>query len=163
MNVGNIMNSNADRRLIVAYAIAVLCGIVMIVSVLANVFVVEMIKSQFHPFRGYAPIPDVFNYLRYTMLAVAASFYFLIRYVNNKVLSSPLVRSLGLLKLIAGALAVYVLCLFVAIHGLVLFLVQGSSIDFYMFLIISLCYFAVFFPKYSKWKVWLTEHEIFMP
>jgi len=36
--------------------------------------------------------------------------------------------------------------------GLVLFLLTGNGLDFYVFMVISLGYFYLFFPKYETWE-----------
>jgi hypothetical protein len=46
-----------------------------------------------------------------------------------------------------------------AVYGLVLFLIQGDTTDFYLFLMISLIYFTIYFPKYEKWEEWVRERE----
>jgi hypothetical protein len=35
----------------------------------------------------------------------------------------------------------------------VLFLLAGNSMDFYIFMVISLGFFTLFFPKYDQWEV----------
>jgi hypothetical protein len=163
------INSRGDLK--AAYGVAVSIGISLIASVLIYAIIVEMIKKQSAPFTGYAPIPDVIDMLRYTLLGAVVAEFFLIRTVNNFFLSTKRVsqrtyklvsltaKILGFSRLIAGAVIVYVLCESVAIYGLVLFLVQGNSYDFYLFLFISLFYFAIFFPKYGRWAAWIKERE----
>jgi hypothetical protein len=40
----------------------------------------------------------------------------------------------------------------VGVLGLVLFLLAGNSMDFYIFMVISLGFFTLFFPKYDQWE-----------
>jgi hypothetical protein len=163
------INSRGDLK--AAYGVAASIGISLITSVLIYAVIVELIKKQSAPFTGYAPMPDVIDVLRYTLLGVVFAQYFLIRTVNNIFLSlkrvsqrtykpAPLTaKILGFSRLIAGAIIVCALCESVAIYGLVLFLIQGNSYDFYLFLPISLVYFAIFFPRYDRWEAWIKERE----
>jgi hypothetical protein len=165
------MEINSRSDLHAAYSVAVFIGISLITSVLIYAVIVETIKKQSAPFTGYAPIPEHIDMLRYTLLGVVVAQYFLIRTVNNLFLSlkrvsqrtykpaSLTAKALGFSRLIAGAVIVYALCESVAIYGLVLFLIQGNSYDFYLFLLISLVYFAIFFPRYDRWEAWIKERE----
>jgi hypothetical protein len=49
----------------------------------------------------------------------------------------------------------YALCESIAIYGLILFLIGGSRFDFYTFLILSLIYFAAYFPRHHQWEEWV--------
>jgi hypothetical protein len=42
-----------------------------------------------------------------------------------------------------------------AIFGLVLFLIGGSSLDLYTFMVISLFFYAIYFPRYNQWEEWM--------
>ena len=46
----------------------------------------------------------------------------------------------------------FALCESVAVLGLVLFLLAGNAMDFYVFMVISLGFFYLFFPKYDQWE-----------
>jgi hypothetical protein len=154
----------------VAYAIVSFIGASLVCSVLIYAIVVEVIKKKDSPFSGYAPLPDVIDILRYTMLGIAVAQYFLIRYINKAILSqratmfsnranAAVTKILTYSRLIVGPVIVYALCESVAIYGLILFLIQGKSFDFYLFMIISLSYFAIFFPRYNRWESWIKERE----
>jgi len=154
---------NTRKDLLVAYSITVFIGASLICSVLVYAIVVELIKKKFAPFSGYAPLPDVISILRYVMLGISAAYYFLIRYIYKVIfsqkpiaivnkLNAVVVKIMSYSKLIVGTVIVYALCESVAIFGLILFLIQGRSFDFYLSMIISLSYFAIFFPRYSRWE-----------
>ncbi len=165
------MENNSRTDLIVVYSIISFIGASLICSVLVYSIVVELIKKQFAPFSGYAPIPDVIDILRYAMLGIAAAQFLLIRYINNKVFLSQkptgfvnqtrsvVKKIMTYSRLIVGAIVVYALCESVAIYGLILFLIQGKSFDFYLFMVISLSYFAIFFPRYNRWESWIKARE----
>jgi len=62
--------------------------------------------------------------------------------------------------LMTSAIIGYALCESVAIFGLVLFFLTQKSLDFYLFLGLSLTLFAVFFPRLSQWEEWLKQREV---
>jgi|GEM_PF-716825 len=167
---GAKVKNNSRKDLIVAYSVISSIGASLICSVLIYAIVVELIKKQSAPFSGYAPLPDVIGILRYTMLGVVAAQFFLVRYINKVILSrkpmtfftetnSLLKKIMTYSRLIIGTVIVYALCESVAIYGLILFLIQGESIDFYLFMTISLSYFAVFFPRYNRWESWIKARD----
>ncbi len=150
-----------------AYKTTVIIGLAMMASLLVYAIVVENIRKQFDPFGGFAPMTEGFETFRYALLAVAVVQFFVIQFLNKLILSAKApVRNTPVTqftpeiqRLITAAIVAFALCESVAIYGFVLFLVQGSSNDFYLFLLISLLYFSIFFPKYSVWEAWVKERE----
>ena len=55
-------------------------------------------------------------------------------------------------QLAQAAVITFALCEAVALFGLVLFLLAGNAMDFYVFMVISLGFFYLFFPKYAQWE-----------
>lgn len=156
----------ADLR--AAYKTTVIIGLVLMASLLVYTIVVENIRKLFDPFAGFAPMPGGIEMFRYALLGVAILEFFLIRVLNKLILSAkapvgkrPRYARFGpeAQTLMTAAIVTFGLCESVALYGLVLFLVQGSSNDFYLFLLISLIYFTIFFPKYSAWEAWVKERE----
>ena len=100
--------------------------------------------------------------------------FFVIRFVNSLFLKpkekggpSPdtrLRQSSGALPefgiLTTAAVITYALCETPAIFGLVLFFLGRNSSDFYLFMLCSLFYFAVYFPKFSRWEEWYREQTV---
>lgn len=147
-----------------AYKTTVIIGLAMMASLLLYAILVETIKKQHAPFGGFAPMPlDTAATFRYALLGVAIAEFFLIQLLNKLILSAkapvPGRFSRAVQKLMTSAVVTFGLCESVAIYGLVLFLVQGNPNDFYLFLLISLFYFSIFFPKYSTWEAWIKERE----
>ncbi len=159
--------SNDDLRK--AYRITAIIGLAMIASLIVYAVVVELIKKQNAPFGGYSPLPpDVLSTLRYALLGVVVVEFFVIRLLNTLTLSGKVpLRSSAVTvpfapeaqRLVSASVVTYALCESVAIYGLVLFLIQGNSNDFYLFLALSLLYFSIYFPKYGKWEEWTAEQE----
>ena len=122
-------------------------GLAMIASVFVYAGVVELIKWKLAPFAGFATLdPGTVALIKYVFLALAAAQFVVIKTVQ-KILSAGSVERLSLTAIIT-----YALCESVAILGLVLFLLNGNSLDFYVFMVISLGFFYLFFPKYEQWE-----------
>lgn len=153
------MANNSMDELKKAYRIVVIIGIAIVVSVFAYAVVVEYIKATQKPFKGFAPFPEV-EILRYLFFGLAAMQFFLIRFIRGFILSKKDMTaqftqgkpSVSIQQLFVSSIITFALCEAVAIYGLVLFFIAGNFIDFYIFLIISLIYFAIYFPRYSQWE-----------
>lgn len=144
------------------YRITVIIGIAMIASVFVYAVIVELIKSGSIPFKGVPPFPE-FEILRYVFFGIAIFTFFIIRFIRGIVLSNkdtmPQLAqdqpsSLLVQKLVMASVITCAFCESVAIYGLILFFIAGNSIDFYILMILSLIYFAVYFPRYSQWEEW---------
>jgi F0F1-type ATP synthase membrane subunit c/vacuolar-type H+-ATPase subunit K len=122
-------------------------GLAMIAAIFFYAGVVEVIKWQWAPFTGFTKLPpQTASLLKYIFLALAAGQLVIIKAVQ-KILPA---RSLD--NLPQAAIITFALCETVAIFGLVLFLLTGNGLDFYVFMVISLGYFYLFFPKYEQWE-----------
>jgi hypothetical protein len=107
--------------------------------------VVELLKWQLAPFGGFAQLdPRTLGFLKYAFLAIAATQFGIIKLVQ-KILPAKSVDNLP-----QAAIVTFALCEAVAILGLVLFLLGGNFLDFYVFMLISLGFFYLFFPKYDQ-------------
>ena len=122
-------------------------GLAMIAAVFVYAGVVELIKWQLAPFAGFAKLdPRTVGLLTYGFLALAAAQFGIIKVVQ-KILPT---RSAD--NLTQAAVITFALCEAVAVLGLVLFLLAGNPMDFYIFMLISLGFFYLFFPKYKQWE-----------
>ena len=122
-------------------------GLALIAAVLVYAGIVELLKWQWAPFTGFAKLPaPIASLLKYIFLALAAAQFVIIKIVQKVVPA----RSLD--NLPQAAIITFALCETVAIFGLVLFLLTGNALDFYVLMVISLGYFYLFFPKYEQWE-----------
>ena len=122
-------------------------GLAMIAAVFVYAGVVEVIKWQYAPFAGFARLdPRTVGLLRYAFLALAAAQFGIIKVVQ-KIIPAGSVDNLP-----QTAIITFALCESVAVLGLVLFLLAGNALDFYIFMTISLGFFYLFFPKYDQWE-----------
>ena len=122
-------------------------GLAMIGAVFVYAGVVELIKWRLAPFAGFARLdPRTVGLLKYAFLALAAAQYGIIKAIR-KILP---VKSAD--NLAQAAVITFALCEAVALLGLVLFLLAGNSMDFYIFMVISLGFFYLVFRKYEQWE-----------
>lgn len=81
----------------------------------------------------------------------------------SSLLSSSHKRSLfspPVQRLVSFTVISLALCETVAIYGLVIFLINGSSLDFYLFLALSFVFIIIHFPRYSQWEDWIKKIEM---
>ena len=105
------------------------------------------------------------NMFRNVLLIVAVLEYFFIRFFRSKVLSrktlltwmttaarpfSPPVQQLLTLSVVTYAIGETMV-----IYGFVLFMLSGVTMNFYIFLVIALVFFALYLPRYSQWEEWM--------
>ena len=98
----------------------------------------------------------VLEKLRFVFVFLSFALYFIINFVNKKILvkksgdtQDKLLQKLTLANIISLTLAE-----FPALFGLVLFLGSGNPRDFYLLLIFSVLLLYAFFPRYSFWSNW---------
>jgi F0F1-type ATP synthase membrane subunit c/vacuolar-type H+-ATPase subunit K len=129
------------------YLVVNFIGLAMIAAVFVYAGVVEVIKWQMAPFAGFARLePHTVSLLKYIFLALAAAQFGVIKAVQ-KILPTRSVENLS-----TTAIITFALCEAVAILGLMLFLLAGNSLDFYIFMVISLGFFTLLFPTYDQWE-----------
>jgi len=122
-------------------------GLAMIAAVFVYAGVVEVIKWRLAPFAGFARLdPRTLDLLNYTFLGLAAAQFGIIKAVQKFMPS----RSAD--HLTQAAVITFALCEVVALLGLLIFLLAGNSLNFYIFMMISLGFFYLFFPKYAQWE-----------
>jgi F0F1-type ATP synthase membrane subunit c/vacuolar-type H+-ATPase subunit K len=125
-----------DQQLKTRYLTANFIGLVMMGSVFIYLVVVEVLKRTLAPFAGLADFtPAQVQMLKYIFVALAIGHFFVIRFVQ-KILSTGSME--GLFR---AAVVTFALSEAVAIYGLVLFLLSGRAMDFYLFMFLSLFYF----------------------
>jgi len=136
-----------DSTLKIRYLTVNFVGLALIISVFLYAVVVEVVKRYAAPFLGFAGLtPAQAQMLKYVFVALALGHFFLIKFIQ-KILASGSVQ-----RLFTAAVVTFALCEAVAIFGLVLFLLAGNSLNFYLFMFLSLFYFWFFFPKYQEWE-----------
>ena len=149
------------------HRMATVIGYGMIGTLLMFSAVVETLKAMNYEPQGFLS-PSALEILKYLLLGLTLVEFFVIRIVKKMILSgggriSALSNQGDLLlakaqKLLTTAIVTFAFCESVGIYGLVLFLIGGSPFDFYLFIFLSLAFFAFYFPKYSQWEEWVNSN-----
>jgi F0F1-type ATP synthase membrane subunit c/vacuolar-type H+-ATPase subunit K len=122
-------------------------GLAMIASVFVYAVVVEVLKRTLAPFQGLAGLPaDTAQTLKYVFVALALGNFLLIKIIGKALAAR------GAQYLALSGVITFALCEAVGLLGLVLFLLNGNPMDFYLFMLLSLFYFWLYFPKYRDWE-----------
>jgi F0F1-type ATP synthase membrane subunit c/vacuolar-type H+-ATPase subunit K len=142
-----------DQQVKTRYLTANFIGLVLIGSVFIYAVVVQVLIWTLAPFSGVAAVsPGQARTLKYLFVALAIGHFFLIKFMQ-KILGAGTLQ-----RLFQAAVVTFALSEAVAIFGLILFLLTGNSMDFYLFMFLSLFYFWFFFPKYQDWEDQLRGH-----
>ena len=149
------------------YRKAVFIWIDMVFSIFVYAFVVEIMKMNSAFLRTTSPLQEG-GIPVFLLFGFAVMTFFLIKYIHRQILSGkssgnpagskiPLAPKIA--KLLKASLVSNALCESVAIYGLILFVLNRNPFDFYIFMVLSLFYFAFTFPRYGQWEEWIQETE----
>jgi F0F1-type ATP synthase membrane subunit c/vacuolar-type H+-ATPase subunit K len=141
------------------YRMTIFIGFAMIVSVFFYALMAEFLKanSDFLPQSRFTYEREV---LKYVLLAVAIAEFLLIWFIRKIILSgNPKDIAQKISRLQISSIVTFCLCESVAVYGLLVFFLTKDSMDFYIFLLLSLIYFAFYFPRYSQWEEWIKASE----
>jgi hypothetical protein len=137
------------------YRVTAVVAAAMIVSLAAYAAVVVVFQSQHEDFSGFAP--ERISGLREGFLVAILFVLIGIRMSRKAILtkergdtSRTLVNRLRL-----ATITTFAMCEVPAILGLVLFLLGGSSKDFYSLALVSLAFMVLYFPRYRHWETWV--------
>jgi hypothetical protein len=135
-------------------------GFAMVGSLMMLTAIVEIISRGVTTFEGYAPFPAI-AYLRYALIAVAVADLLIARVIWKKMAagSGSTMISETLRRLSTAAIIPLAICCSIGIYGLVLFLLGGSTLDFYLFLGLALVGFGIYFPRFEQWERELSFRE----
>ncbi len=124
-------------------------GLAMMASVFLYAVIVIGIDKAYIPYHASHRIDiGILATVKYILLAISILHYFIIRFIQKFSLNSAA-------YLPAASVLTFALCEAVSLYGLVLFFLSGNSMDFYIFMLISLLYFYIFYPNYADWeKLW---------
>jgi hypothetical protein len=118
----------------------------LIASVFLYAFLVLAISKGYLPVRLDSSLDKaLLNNLSYVFLFLAVADYFILSFLKKISL-----KNVAFLQPLS--IAIFALCESVSILGLVLFFLTGNANDFFIFMVISLLYFYLFYPKYADWE-----------
>lgn len=144
-----------DQQVKTRYLTANFIGLALIGTVFLYAAVVEVLKRTLAPFAGFAVLdPGQAQTLKYLFVALGIGHFFLIKFLQ-KILAAH-----SLERLFQAAVVTFALSEAVAVYGLVLFLLSGHAMDFYLFMFLSLFYFWFFYPKYQEWEAELQAPSV---
>ncbi|HUU38304.1 MAG TPA: hypothetical protein VMW46_08905 [Candidatus Desulfaltia sp.] len=130
----------------------------LIAGLFLDVLIVELVKSQFKPFAGFLPGLQL-QILRYVFYGAAVGAVVLVR-ISAKALTRAApggdVQHSGQ-RLSRAAIVTATLAELPAVLGFVLFLLAGSSRDFYSLLFVSLFLEFMYFPRFQVWQDLIRE------
>jgi F0F1-type ATP synthase membrane subunit c/vacuolar-type H+-ATPase subunit K len=153
-NGGMRMDERHTEELKRVYRLATIIGIAMISCLLIYAFIVEFIKVNVN-ININLPSSMV-DLLRYLFFGIAIGEFLLIKFLRSRMVSGA-PSPAKIQKLLSMTIFTYALCESVAIYGLILFLIGGKRFDFYSLMILSLIFFAIYFPRYAQWEEWLQK------
>lgn len=135
------------------YRVTRAIGAAMIASLLIYAVVVEIIRARFAPFEGFTRFPQ-WEVLRYAFVGLAVADAVLIRSLKARLLAARSAGTAPGAALQTASVVTFALCEVVGLWGFVLFVVAGSLVDFYFFLVLSLLLFGLHFPRWDQWQEW---------
>jgi hypothetical protein len=143
-----------DDALSKAYQTSKTISYALAASMLLYAGIVEALKFQEVTVHLFPPAS--LDKLRFVFVFLSFAAYFIINFVNQKILTKKSADTTATLlgKLALANVISLALCELPALFGLLLFLSSGNSRDFYLLLIISVLLFFAFFPRYSFWSNW---------
>jgi F0F1-type ATP synthase membrane subunit c/vacuolar-type H+-ATPase subunit K len=160
-------------KLRAAYRVAVIIGLAMIASLLVYATIVGILEKGTVEIHGTAMAGSQLELIKFVLLGLTVILFFVIRVFNTKFLNAEGEQGKMLdsrfrltpgvapefSRLTTTAIVTYALCEAPAIFGLVLFFIGRNSSDFYLFMLISLFFFAIHFPRFSQWEEWYRKQQ----
>lgn len=150
------MDIKDDVELKRRYRLSAIIGGAIIASIIMYAVVVEILVKTITPPAG-CNIPE---FLKYLPLAGAVLSLAMIWILNRKILSLPMANqlspeqkvSVSIQRLFVVSIITYALSEVVAIYGLVIFILTGKLMDFYLAFVASLILLLIHFPTYRQWE-----------
>ena len=145
------------------YLVLKIIGCAMIVSIFIYAGVTEWIRANNEPFTGFIkPVPPM-EILRSALIAFALVEFVLINVLKKLFRSGKLDAflkasargdSVAFAPFMSFSMITFALSESICIFGLVLFLIAGSRMDFYIFFALSLVAYAINFPRFADMEDW---------
>jgi hypothetical protein len=153
---GFLIKGNLRR----GYIVSIVFGSVMIIKLLGYIIIINLIKIYLAPFNGFSDFSRV-DILQYVFLGIALAEFGFLRFIRKKIVKKLQIgepkREYIIERLLILSLIIYAICESIVILGLLLFLIAGSTLNFYFFLLLGLLCLGIYFPRYGQWKKWVPE------
>jgi len=149
------------RDLKKAFASARFSGAAFIACLLIYLVLVEIVKSRYRPFSGFASLKDP-QTVRLVFFAAAAIAVILNRILNGRLLKKGAGSDAGraVQALFRATLLSLTLAEAPALIGLALFFLGGLYKDFYILLFVSLVLIFMYFPRLKSWEAYLADRPV---
>ena len=134
-------------------------------AIIASLFILaavaEWVRSAYAPFHGFASHYEWIRGARNFLYLTAMFNILLIRYVVMRIYIAPghidfravyeRLTNAGIVSMLISGLP--------CVYGLVLFLIAGDLVDFYLLFGLSVIYCTIYFPRYKNWVSIMEEKE----
>lgn len=149
------------RELKKAFAGARFTGAAFVGCLFFYLVLIELVKSRYRPFAGFARLKDV-QTLRLVLFVAAVALVVLNRVLNGRLLKKGAGRdpATTVRTLYRAAIISLTLAEMPAIIGLVLFFLGGLYKDFYVLLFVSLVLIFMYFPRLKNWEAYLADRPV---
>ena len=159
-SIGNTFVKDNPQK---GYRLAAILSVITFLHVFMYAVLVEVLLVYSSP-----PFVDLDNdslaILRYFLLGVAIAEIFLIRvlrnHMNKRARKERLTGKKLIQHLMSTSLITDAICDSVAIYGLFLFMFTGDSLDYYIFMVLSVILLGIYFPRYGEWEEWIKKIDI---
>jgi len=158
---GGLTNRTEDIQMREAFNRVVRISAAIIAGLFVLAAIAEGVRSAYAPFNGFAAnakwVPGLRNFLYLmTMFNIL-----LIRYVIMRIyIASGHINTATIVtRLFKADVASMLISELPCLYGLVLFLMAGDLIDFYLLFGFSVIYSTIYFPRYKKWVSIMEEKE----
>lgn len=137
----------------------------MTAAIIAGLFILaaiaEIVRSVYAPFNGFAANVKWVPGLRNFFYLMAMFNILLIRYIIMRIyIAAGDITDETIVKRLSKAdIASMLISQLPCLYGLVLFLMAGDLIDFYLLFGFSVIYSMIYFPRYKKWVSIMEEQE----
>jgi F0F1-type ATP synthase membrane subunit c/vacuolar-type H+-ATPase subunit K len=138
-----------------------LIGAAIVSSLFLYFLVVVFLKAHFKPFLGVSRVQWL-QTLRLGFFGAAAVVSILNRLINGRLLKNRIQGDFnrGLRSLFRASVISLALAEVPALIGLVLFLLRGLEMDFYVLLFVSLMLVFMYFPRQKNWEAYLQDQPL---
>lgn len=144
--------SGVDNNLQRAYRVALLINVSMLLTLGTYAVVVEVLKGSIQHVEPMAAV----GLLKNVFFVMGLALFFVVKFMGGVLLGNSRTdtREERIGRLQRCAVFTAVLCEVPGVLGLVLFIVGGERVDFYILMAMSVGLYAAFFPRLSKWRRW---------
>ncbi len=121
----------------------------LLVSLGIYAVLIDQIQRTHAPFNGFVPGAPR-DLLLSIFAALALANLGIVRVIQRSILAKAALPMVGRLQ--TAAIVAMAFCEAVAIYGVVLFMLGGRAIDYYIFAVLALVGFAAYFPRQQTWQ-----------